>query len=337
MQIPLNCLAQDLKSEEVKYDTNYIKDLSDKLSLRIYGINKFNKFSIYDEGSDHTLEYAPNNDLNLGIGINYKWFGIGLAFNFPFINNDDETYGSTNRLDFQMNVFTRKSLVDFYFQFYQGFYVENPQSYMDDWDIEKGYPTRPDIMTATLGASYLYMFKSEKFSARAAFIQTELQKKSAGSFVGGGFLSLFAMSADSSVIPNELSPVYDSILFFNQISVSSIGLAFGYSHTFVMWKKLYFSITLVPGISVQGYNMVYDENDDNRQGTKASFRMLNRIALVYNTEKWYSGITFQDDGFSNSTGQNNRNTLSYDVGVLRIFYGRRFDIQKYFKPKTLAQ
>jgi hypothetical protein len=326
--------AQDLNIKEIKHDTNYVKDLSDKLSLRVYGINKFNKFNIYNESSGHTLQYAPNSDLNLGFGINYKWFGIGFAFNFPFVNNDDDIYGTTNRFDFQLNIFTRNSLVDVYFQSYQGFYVENPESYIDDWEIDQGYPIRSDIRTSTLGASYLYMLKSKKFSARAAFIQTELQKKSAGSFLGGGFFSLFNMSADSSVVPVELKPVYDSVLFFNQISVSSFGLAFGYSHTFVMWKKIYFSITLVPGIAVQRFDVTYKDVINNRQGARGAFRMLSRIALVYNSEKWYTGLTFQDDGFSNSTGKDSNNTLSYDVGVLRFFYGRRFDIQKYFNKKS---
>jgi len=174
--------------------------------------------------------------------------------------------------------------------------------------------------------SYLYVFNSKKFSARAAFVQTDLQKKSAGSFLAGGFASLYSMYADSSVIPNELKDEFDPLLIFNQISVSNIGLAFGYSHTFVMWKKFYFSITLVPGIALQSFSVSYEETDELETGTNASFRMLSRTALLYNTEKWYTGFTFQDDGFSNSTNTQSKSTITYDVGVFRLFYGRRFDV-----------
>lgn len=320
--------SQEIEFLHFEYDSNYIEDLSEKLSLRIYGINKFNKFNIYDELTNLTLDYAPNNDWNFGVGVNYKWFGLGLAFNFPFINNDDEIYGNTQRLDFQLNIFTRKSLADVYFQFYQGFYIENPESYIDNWKIEQGYPIRPDIITVTLGASYLYVFNSKKFSARAVFVQTDLQKKSAGSFLAGGFASLYSMYADSSIIPNELKNEFDPLLLFNQISVSNIGLAFGYSHTFVMWKKLYFSITLVPGIALQSFNVSYNETDEIETGTRASFRMLSRTALLYNTEKWFTGFTFQDDGFNNGTNTQSKSSITYDVGVFRLFYGRRFDVKK---------
>ena len=34
-------LAQEDSHDTPKYDTNYIKDLSDRLSIRVYGISKF--------------------------------------------------------------------------------------------------------------------------------------------------------------------------------------------------------------------------------------------------------------------------------------------------------
>ena len=93
-----------------------------------------------------------------------------------------------------------------------------------------------------------------------------------------------------------------------------------------MWKKLYFSISLVPGIALQSFSVSYEETDELETGTRASFRMLSRTALLYNTEKWYTGFTFQDDGFSNSTNTQSKSTITYDVGVFRLFYGRRFDV-----------
>ena len=320
--------AQQNETKGLSYDTVYIKDLSDKLSVRIYGVNKFNKFKIQDDSSGHSVQYSPNSNVNLGFGVNYKWFGLGIAFNFPFVNNDNHIYGKTQRFDAQTNIFTRKFAIDVHLQTYKGFYIENPDSYLNDWTSDSLYPQRPDIITTALGGSFIYTFNHKKYSAKAAFIQTEFQKKSAGSFLLGGFFSLFGISGDSSFIPHELKNEYDPDLLFNHVSIAGIGVTFGYTHTFVLWKKFYLSFTLVPGISVQNYNIEYGNKEDVKTGSVVSGRFLARMALVYNSDRSYAGLTAINDSFNGSTGEEQKNSLNYEVGVVRFFYGRRFNIGK---------
>ncbi|MCD4695592.1 MAG: DUF4421 domain-containing protein [Bacteroidales bacterium] len=309
-------------------DSVYIEDLSDKLALRLYGINKFNKFSIKDNDLGQELNYAPNDKLNLGIGVNYKWFGLGIAVNFPFINDDDETYGKTSRFDGQTSIYSRKFIIDFYLQYYKGFYIENPESFIINWNDSLPYPQRPDISSTSLGGSYVYIFNHDKYSAKAAFVQTELQKKSAGSFLLGGYFSLMGVTGDSSFIPIELQDTYNPELFFKQLNVASIGIAFGYSHTFVLWKKYYLSFTLIPGISTQGYNINYENPDEDNDGSLISGKVLARTAFVYNSPKSFAGITASNDSFGGNTNKKRNSSLNFEVGAVRFFYGRRFNINK---------
>jgi len=319
--------AQQDETKSLSYDTAYIKDLSDKLSVRIYGVNKFNKFGIHDDSSGQSIQYSPNSNLNLGLGVNYKWFGIGLAFNFPFVNSDNEIYGKTQRFDAQTNIFTRKLAIDFYLQTYKGFYIENPDSYKNGWTEDSIYPKRPDVITTGLGGSVIYTFNNRKYSARAAFNQTEFQKKSAGSFLLGSFFSIFNLSGDSSLIPYELKEVYDNDLLFRNVSVSGTGITFGYTHTFVLWKKLYLSLTLVPGVSLQYYDIKYEHEEDNKTGTLLAGKFLGRLAIVYNSERSYVGFTAINDSFSGNSGLGQKNSLNYEIGVVRLFYGRRFNFE----------
>jgi hypothetical protein len=321
-------LAQKLGHKSPKFDTAYIKDLSDKLSIRLYGVSKFSNFDIKDNDSDKTVSYAPNSNLNLGFGVYYKWFGLGVAFDFPFINDDNHKYGETKRLDVQTNIFTRALTIDFYYQKYQGFYIENPEDYIPDWDSELPYPQRPDINSFNFGGSCLYAFRHYKFSNRAAFVQTDLQRKSAGSFLLGGFFSLFRVEGDSAFIPHQIIDQCNPDLTFNDLQVYGIGVAGGYSHTFVMWKRLYFSLTLTPGIAIQNYNVKYPENIPEKHGSFVAGRFAARAALVYNTERLYAGVTAIDDNFSGNTGKEQQNSLSYQVGVIRFFYGMRFNVNK---------
>ena len=328
----INCLAQDDSTNKSKIDTNYIKDLSHKLSIRILSVNKFTSFDIKDNDVDSLVSYSPNRNLNLGFGVNYKWFGLWIAFKFPFINNDDEKYGETKRFDAITSIFLRKFAIDFYLSSYKGFYIENPESYLPDWEEGMPYPQRPDISTTKIGGSCTYAFKYRKYSTKAAFIQTELQRKSAGSFLLGGFFSYFGIRGNSSFVPYELKDIYDPALLFNYLSVYGGGVTFGYTHTFVMWKKFYISFSLVPGVALQGYKIDYDDGQEEKTGSFVAGRFLGRFALGYNSEKSYAGFTASSDSYSGNTGREQRNSLNYEVGVIRFFYGRRFTIKKNSHP-----
>lgn len=326
-------ISQDESEKKSNIDTAYIKDLSHKLSIRILSVNKFTSFDIKDNDVDSLVSYSPNRNLNLGFGVNYKWFGLWVAFKFPFINNDDEKYGETKRFDAITSIFLRKLAIDFYLSSYRGFYIENPESYLPDWESGMPYPQRQDITTTKIGGSCTYAFKYQKYSTKAAFIQTEIQKKSAGSFLLGGFFSYFGIRGDSSFVPYELKDIYDQALMFNYLSVYGGGVTFGYTHTFVLWKKFYISFSLVPGVAIQGYQIDYDDGQEKKTGSFVAGRFLARAALGYNSEKSYAGFTATSDSYSGNTGKEQRNSLNYEVGVIRFFYGRRFNFPKFKKKK----
>ena len=327
----LCAIPQDDNDKKSNIDTAYIKDLSHKLSVRILSVNKFTSFDIKDNDVDSLVSYSPNRNLNLGFGVNYKWFGLWVAFKFPFINNDDEKYGETKRFDAITSIFLRKLAIDFYLSSYRGFYIENPESYLPDWDESMPYPQRSDITTTKIGGSCTYAFKYKKYSTKAAFIQTEQQKKSAGSFLLGGFFSHFRIEGDSSFVPYQLDHIYDPALLFNNVKVFGGGVTFGYAHTFVLWKKFYISFSLVPGVSIQGYQIAYEDGQETKKGSFVAGRFLARIGLGYNSEKSYAGLAASSDSYSGSTGNEQRNSLNYEVGVIRFFYGRRFNFPNFKK------
>lgn len=311
---------------ELKYDTNYIENLSDKLAIRVLGINKFNKFSIENNENNQQLEFLPNSNLNLGFGVNYKWLGLSVAFNLPFVNNDNHIYGETKRFDFQLNIFSRKFVVDFFLQSYEGFYIGNPQTYIPGWEDGMAYPTRPDIKSTAYGGNYLYVFNDKKYSGLAAFNQTELQKKSAGSFLLGGYASLFSLSGDSMFIPSVIGDLFDEDLHFQDIEVAALGLMAGYAHTFVLWRKFYITLSFIPGISIQSYNIGYPDPANNKDGSIVAGSYLLKTAFVYNSRRSFAGITANNGNFFGYASTQHQTNLVLGNGAVRFFYGRRFNI-----------
>ena len=163
-----------LMTPVVKYDTTRIEDLSDQLSIYTFGIQK--RYGInFIHNNGKILELSPNGRTNFGFGFNYKWMGIGLAFNVPGSKNDDDIYGKTSRFDFQLNVFTRSFAVDFSTQYYKGYYVVNPGLLTELEQPE--FPQLNDLETASFNLSGDYFINHKKFSYRAAFVRNEIQKK----------------------------------------------------------------------------------------------------------------------------------------------------------------
>ena len=62
------------------HDTTFIKYFHEKLVLKTYIVSKANNFSVTDVKNEITTNFKPNGVNNLGFGVNYKSFGVSIAF-----------------------------------------------------------------------------------------------------------------------------------------------------------------------------------------------------------------------------------------------------------------
>jgi hypothetical protein len=111
----------------------FYTDYTEKLLLK-FGITiKANKLQILNTNTDQNSKFAPAAITSLGGGVNYKWFGLALAYGLPSTTENNIKYGKTRRFDAQFNIYTKRFGVDVIFQNYQGFYLENP-SVFTTWE-----------------------------------------------------------------------------------------------------------------------------------------------------------------------------------------------------------
>ncbi len=323
---------------KIEIDTNYIKRYPDQLTLKLFTITKSNKISLFDPLLNSTIQYSPNQKVNLGIGVIYKLIGFGFAFNLGGSkNNDNDIYGETKQFDMQINAYSRKFTFDTYLQNYTGYYLLDPQKYNSIWTDTLPFPQRPDIGTLALGFSGVYTLKYNKLSYKASFILNERQKKSAGSFLLGGYFSLLAIAGDSSLIPievkNNINPKNDIVasVAFNY------GPAFGYIQTFIIHKHYFVTMSLILGISMQKINTYTVNPEYNVDKNAISGRTQARLAFGINKDKWFLGISAINDNyaFNNKNDNKDISRLNYEFGNVRFFYGRRFNVKKLKTEKDL--
>ena len=306
-----------------KTRSKYYDDYSNMLGLFLYAKQKYTSLAIYDKNLNKSIEYTPNKQLNVGFGFNYKWVGIGIAFKLGFLNNDDELYGKTKRMDWQTNIYLNRAVFDFYLQHYKSFYVDNPTDVFSGWKGDNNPYVRPDIESISLGLSGMYVFNHDHFSYKAAFLQTAVQKKSAGSFLLGGSVFIQGLSADSSIFPSQSDFSY--LPPITNHSAIYYGVLTAYAYNFSIRDYYFISISLSASLSL-GNTATMHEDGAVHVAWVPTIHLQPRMAFGYNKPKWYAGISFvRDSYFEGSDIVDTSVDFSFNSGNFRLFLGRRFN------------
>lgn len=302
-------------------DTTNIIDLSDHFQVHFLGKQKYTRVLFRDDDFKTNLNYSPNEQLNVGFGFNYRFLGIGIAFNFKFINNDDLVYGDTKRIDWQINGYGKRSVIDLTFFYYQSYYLTNPSEIFQNWQVGDANYIRPDMKMSSIGLSYLYVFNNKKFSYKAAFISTAIQKKSAGSFLFGGQFHFLDLRSDSSFFPaNSTFSRYNAI---DKLNRNNMGLSFGYAYNLIVSHHFYISggVSASPGIGLLNYRFKHNWPSIF---IVPSISLTPRAAVGYNGLHYYFGISSSTQITFLELNSHNLPDLSWQNGNFRFFIGKRF-------------
>ncbi|WP_343691944.1 DUF4421 domain-containing protein [Chitinophaga sp.] len=272
-------------------DTAYIEDHTRDLTTRFFGSRKYNYYDIIDRKRKTEVMYRPNTPFNVGFGFNYKFIGVNVAFNLPFINSTDR-YGKTRALDLQAHYYLRKLVVDFYGQRYKGYYIANSRGLLNGFDEKGPLPVRPDIRNLNIGMSVQYVFNDRKFSYRAAYLQNEYQKKSAGSFLLGGELFTAHMKGDSSLIPHNITQRdFMNGITYSATSIFSAAANAGYAYTFVYKQHLFLTLSLSGSLG-GNYTRLFRDNENDLRRFGIQLNNTVRASIGYNSSKYFAGIHY---------------------------------------------
>lgn len=305
--------------------TDYIVNYSDSISISLLTSGKFSKFQIasnlHNSKESKTLQYTPNSSTALGIGFDYKWFGLSVSFSLPKSNASKIKFGNTKQMDFQTNIYLHRFIFDGNLTTYKGYYVENPAEFDTSWNNTLPYPYRKDIRTASLGAGFCYVANADKFSYKAAFTTTERQKKSAGSWIFGCFFSIYDLSADYNIIDYAKNYLLNDSAKIISATIANIGVSVGYAYT-LAWRRYYLCFSFVPGLAYQSSYFRIENNASDINKSGLNVRTQARFAFGYSSDFYYWGFAAVSDKYQlqNST----TSQLKYSFGTAKLFFGWRF-------------
>jgi len=295
----------------LKKDSTYIESFYNDLIVRIYSGEKSHSLELSDLSQPYRLQYLPNGYFNMGVGVVFRSFGLSLATKIPFIHNNQVKSGVTKRFGIQSYVYTDRFTVDVLTSFSKGYYLKNSDQHLASYTKDLQYQ-RPDMSSANIGISVNYIFNNAKFSYKAAFSDTERQKRNAGSLIAGGSILSYRTKADSAFVPRGIN----NTLFLKSRDVSQSGvLAFnanvGYAYSLVFLKNGIVTLSYIIGAGVQNNrfdrtsqgdinNWRLSLNHTGRLGLGYRFKSYSaRIGIIRSTQ--YTNLEYSDLGIANGT------------------------------------
>ena len=315
-------LTQDFS---LKYDTSYITVYKDELTTRIYLSRKQNGYNLSERLLNPWMNYRTNDNLLIGLGYTYSFLTFNLAVKFPFVNVDEDRYGKSSYIDLQTHTIFRSVIIDLYLQWNKGYYLANPQDVLPDYRRMATMPQRGDIRTNLMGLNVQYLFNSRRYSYKAAFVQNEFQRKSAGSPIAGAEAYWMLALSDSSTVGSNIPPSgYLDDRPFSHSDLFNAGVNGGYAYTFVWNQSLYLSLSSTFGLNL-GYHHIHDpyQSTNVSMGLSAGLTNYTRVSFGFNTSNYYVGLSLVRFSMTNRLGAG-QEWMGYNTGNIRFIIVKRF-------------
>jgi hypothetical protein len=310
------------------YDTTYYVSFPESIIGRVYLSQKYTTLELKKGNDAPRLRYRPNTNLNLGVGATYKTLTLNIAYGFGFLNQDEEK-GENKKLDLQARIYNRKWAIDFFGEFYKGYYLY-PKGRAEPGGDD--YYIRPDLKVNLVGISAYRILNFKKFTLRSPFMQDEYQKKSAGSFLLGAELYYGQFKDDSALVPGELASFYDR-RNINNVRVFEIGPGISYAYTQILPAHLYlfgsFGVNANVGLTQE------TGTDGMKSQVSVNANLLYRVAAGYYNGNWNLSVFWLNSRFA-AKGASSGNNYVVNTGNYRLIFSKRLQpgpkLKRLLKP-----
>jgi hypothetical protein len=334
-------------------DTNYVQTFRNIFAIKLFLIDNGFTYALTPKNNslftdaqlkDARVIYNPYIPPTAGVSLNIK--GVGASYVFKFTDDYLDTTGQAKSAfkQFQMNIYKTKFGFEAYYQDYQRFYYK----YKGDDSLSKDLKNyNSNIRAYQFGANAILIFNGKKFSYNAAFNQTVLQKKSAGSWMLNFSLKFNELKAND-LIPDAVKPYYGSYTDLQRNRNYAFLIQTGYAFNLTK-SSFYFSGALMGGAGIQNQTYSFPIG----KFYKISFPLVGRAktSLGYNGKIIFTGVFANADVMQSSIKaiKTQQMVSSYGLyvgfraiqltkskGQLKMEARRKADAEKAAKKKAAA-
>ena len=318
-----NAVGQDVPRRKVPLDSLFVRDFSNRPTVRLYMSRKFNGLVVGAQDRFGDLNYRPNGHFNIGLGASYKRLTLNIGLPVPFAGNDVPRKGRTRFLDAQATLHSNKQATNLFLQVFKGYHITTHALQRLGWDQTTEVPYRPDLVQFNIGISSLRIVDHAHFSYRATFNQDAWQQRTKGTWLYGGYATYYVLNTDSTLIPTAIAAEFSPTMAVTQAAFLDLGPMGGYAHTFVYRKHWFLTLSgaFGAGPSVQRIELPGPEGGSTQWEVGPGYHIQTRAGIGYNSRYRYAGILFNQERIGYLFREQDR--FTWNVGNFRIMLVQR--------------
>ena len=298
------------------YDTNYVVRPDGKVTFKLRLNQTGNDFHAKGTVNDiySKADLKTSHKTTLSIGASYRGISAALAINPAKISGAYKDY------ELNLTYYSSRISLDFSYQRSESLAGD---VYRDDQlsQLESG-----DLTLKVVNFAGYYAFNHRRFSFPAAFTQSYIQRRSAGSWLAGiSYQGGIIETSDDLKSRNANAPDVS-------IDIGHVGIGGGYGYNWVLGKKWLIHLSMLPTAVVYNHNK-FTVNGERKSSQRMRFNMIfnERAALVYNfsagrsdkyehSSRYFAGVTLV---MNNSVFDDNVVVVNQNKWRARAFIGLR--------------
>ena len=233
---PLSAQEQTIGKQASKDSVlnNYIIDQKKRFNVKLEVSNDVTTYAILNDGDQFDLK--PNLNLRYGVVFSYKFLSIRISIRPKISDEVQEKKGGSDTFRFRLQLLFDNWNHTLEYNIDKGFYISNTNDFIPSSD--EGIRIQfPKMSSNLLYGTSSYRF-NKNYSMRAFQSQTEIQAKSAGSFMPGISYSIYSLTGTNVIKDTNGNRIYRD--YYNEYNGANIALSVGYYYTFV-FKKYWFA------------------------------------------------------------------------------------------------
>lgn len=315
-------------------DSAYIEDQHYNYTVMLQNTNTYELYTLRSKDGQ-SITFAPDMSWRLGPYLGWRWVFLGYTFDLKHINASDH---HTSKKELDLSLYSSMLGVDLFWRQTGNDYHIERMKLGDDINASAMHKAPFDGFKSSIkGFNLYYIFNHRKFSYPAAYAQSTVQRRSAGTMLLGIGYTRHKLEVDwdklSDLVDSRLSTdggthepsaKIDSSLMFSQVKYSDVNVSCGYAYNWVFAKNWLFNFSLSMGLA-------YNQSSSDVEGEHFDFKNfdfknvnvdgIGRFGLVWNNTKWYAGMSAIIHSYNYKKSQFSTNN---SFGSINVYVGVNF-------------
>lgn len=282
-------------------DTTYVEPQKYNFAFMLQNTNTYEVYRL-SSSSGQSITFAPEATVRIGPYFGWRWIFLGYTLDIKHL--DFWHKNNSSRQEYDLSLYSSMVGLDIYYrktgndykirQLYLGKDVNTDPVHGIDFG---------GLASIIKGFNLYYIFNHRRFSYPAAFSQSTIQRRSAGSPLLGIGYTRHSLDVNwgelSSIITDRLgcqlenNPI-DSTLMFSQVKYTDVSVSGGYAYNWAFAHNWLLAGSLSLALAYK--RSTGDVTHRSFSFSDFKFNNINidgigRFGLVWNNSRWYVGTS----------------------------------------------